>query len=150
MTLKFPCFLYCQQVAAHYIFMTPGKVFDRFVVVVVVVLHNNQHHLVFFFFFFIIIIIFFFFFLCCFFLLLVICLTSMSFGFFDIAEIWKAQRDSRHLLLLLLLLCWALSCYIQSVVLEIVFLMLPSKCCCCGEFFSLLWVTFKVCCCCGE
>jgi hypothetical protein len=43
-----------------------------------------------------------------------------------------------------------LSCYIQSVVLEIVFLMLPSKCCCCGEFFSLLWVTFKVCCCCGE
>ncbi len=137
--------------------MTPGKVFDRFVVVVVLVLallllHNNQHHLVFFFFFF--------FFLCCFFLLLVICLTSMSFGFFDIAEIWKAQRDSRHLLLLLLLLCWALSCYFKVlswrlsfscyrqsvVVVENFFLScgLPSKCVVVveNEFLSLLWVTY--------
>jgi hypothetical protein len=93
-------------------------------------------------------------------LLLVICLTSMSFGFFDIAEIWKAQRDSRHLLLLLLLLCWALSCYFKVlswrlsfscyrqsvVVVENFFLScgLPSKCVVVveNEFLSLLWVTY--------
>jgi hypothetical protein len=77
--------------------MTPGKVFHRFVLLLLLLalllLHNNHHHLVFFFFIIIIIIIIF---LCCFFLLLVICLTSMSFGLLDIAEIWKAQRDSRH------------------------------------------------------
>jgi hypothetical protein len=85
----------------------------------------------------------------------------MSFGLFDIAEIWKAQRDSSHSssspsssvlgLVLLHSKCCRGDCLfhvtVKVLLLRRIFFLscgLPSKCVVVveNEFLSLLWVTY--------